>query len=97
MNAPRPLKTVVKMFMLPAACFACIVWAGIFVVIFTHSSHNLGTDTLLIVGGIVLVFPWAGMAVAMLRRMGANNASAHAAAVGADGNPDGKDRAVDPD
>jgi hypothetical protein len=72
----RKLKTVVKMTILPVACFACVAWVTGFVVIaFKMPNHNVGTITLTVLTGLVLVFPWVTLVVALLRRMAGSTAA----------------------
>jgi len=72
----RPLQAIVKRLFLPIACFACIAWVAVFVVIYTKlPQHNIGITVLLLVAGIVLAFPWMGLVMGMLRRMQADDDS----------------------
>jgi hypothetical protein len=79
----RKLKTVVKMTILPVACFACIAWvAGFVVIAFKLPNHNVGLMTLTILTGLVLVFPWVTLVVALLRRMAGSSDAVPAVADG---------------
>jgi hypothetical protein len=72
----RKLKTVVKIAILPVACFACIAWvAGFVVIAFKMPNHNVGIIVLTILTGLVLVFPWVTLVVALLRRMAGSTAA----------------------
>jgi hypothetical protein len=67
----RKLKTVVKLFTFPAACFACLVWVGVFICIGMKMPHeNVGTVTLLVFTGLTFLIPWLALAIAMWRRAG---------------------------
>ena len=69
MEAIRPIRAQVRRFILPVACLACIVWVGIFVLIFTHSPHhNIGIATLIVFGASAVVLPWLGMALSVFLR-----------------------------
>ena len=75
MEAMRALRSVVTKLLLPIACFACIAWVAIFVVIYTKMpQHNIGITVLIVMSGLVLLFPWMGMVLAMLRRISGQDA-----------------------
>ena len=69
MEAIRPLRARIRRFILPVACFACIVWVGIFAVILTHTPRlNIGIATLIVFGASALLLPWLGMALSVFLR-----------------------------
>ena len=77
METVRPLRAIVRKLVLPVAVFACLTWLAVFWVIFrSMPNQNLAIDLLIGLGGLVLLFPWVGLTVGMMRRLGAEKGHA---------------------
>jgi hypothetical protein len=73
-EAMRKLRNVVKMLFLPIACFACVGWLAVFLVIgFNMPNQNIGLTTLIVLGGAAMTLPWMGLVLSMLRRVAGND------------------------
>jgi Zn-dependent protease with chaperone function len=66
----RPVRSVVRKFILPVACFAAAAWAfGFSVMYATIPKRDMGISLLLALAGIVLLLPWLLMALSVFQRM----------------------------